>query len=227
MASTLTVLRRVADYVPVSVHQVNAAVPQWLSAVIDRLLAKNPAQRFSSGEECLAAIESMGAELRLPGEQKQIEKTFKIPNQKWVFAAAFVGCLIALALIAAVVMEAPQTHHFVLTNPGGGSAKEYRSLGAALKNAEADATVELRWNGELEMPPIDLPARPLVLRAAKQARPIWIHGDPSSDALVAHAPLTLKGIEFRFGSTNSGVSLQQTRSDFVESRSRASASGTR
>src|SRR5204863_10158550 len=76
-------------------------------------------------------------------------------------------------------------------------------LGAALKNSEADATVELRWDGELEMPPIDLPARPLVLRAAKQARPIWIHGDPSSDALVAHAPLTLKGIEFRFGSTNS------------------------
>jgi eukaryotic-like serine/threonine-protein kinase len=47
----LVVLRRVADETPRSLHAVNPDVPEWLSDVVDRLLAKDPADRFQSASE--------------------------------------------------------------------------------------------------------------------------------------------------------------------------------
>ncbi|HEY3788360.1 MAG TPA: serine/threonine-protein kinase, partial [Urbifossiella sp.] len=47
----LAVLRRVADETQPSLRDVKPATPQWLSDVIDRLLAKNPADRFQTATE--------------------------------------------------------------------------------------------------------------------------------------------------------------------------------
>ncbi len=45
------VLRQVTEQVPEPIQQVNPDIPDWLSEVIDRLLAKNPADRFQSAAE--------------------------------------------------------------------------------------------------------------------------------------------------------------------------------
>jgi serine/threonine protein kinase/outer membrane protein assembly factor BamB len=47
----LAVLRRVADETPVALHRVNADIPEWLSDIVNRLLAKNPADRYQSASE--------------------------------------------------------------------------------------------------------------------------------------------------------------------------------
>ena len=47
----LAVLRRVADETQPPLRQVEADTPQWLSDVIDRLLAKEPADRFQTAQE--------------------------------------------------------------------------------------------------------------------------------------------------------------------------------
>jgi hypothetical protein len=47
----LVVLRRVADETPEPLHRVNADVPEWLSEIVNRLLAKNPADRYQSASE--------------------------------------------------------------------------------------------------------------------------------------------------------------------------------
>jgi eukaryotic-like serine/threonine-protein kinase len=47
----LAVLRRVADETPEPLHRVNADIPEWLSQIVNRLLAKNPADRFQSAGE--------------------------------------------------------------------------------------------------------------------------------------------------------------------------------
>jgi hypothetical protein len=47
----LAVLRRVADETQRSLRDLDSTVPQWLSDVIDRLLAKDPAERFQSASE--------------------------------------------------------------------------------------------------------------------------------------------------------------------------------
>jgi len=47
----LAVLRRVADDTPEALHRVNAEVPEWLSEIVNRLLAKSPADRYQSAGE--------------------------------------------------------------------------------------------------------------------------------------------------------------------------------
>jgi eukaryotic-like serine/threonine-protein kinase len=47
----LVVLRRVADETPASLSAVNPDVPHWLSNIVDKLLAKNPADRYQTAAE--------------------------------------------------------------------------------------------------------------------------------------------------------------------------------
>jgi len=70
--ATVAVLRRVCDDVPRPIREVNPDIPDWLVAIIDRLLAKNPAERFQTAGEVaellgrhLAHVQDSGA-ARLP-----------------------------------------------------------------------------------------------------------------------------------------------------------------
>jgi serine/threonine protein kinase len=47
----LAVLRRVADESPKPLHEVSPEVPVWLSDIVDKLLAKNPADRYQNASE--------------------------------------------------------------------------------------------------------------------------------------------------------------------------------
>ena len=49
--STPAVLRRVSDEQPRSIREVNPDVPPWLAELVERLHAKDPAQRFESATE--------------------------------------------------------------------------------------------------------------------------------------------------------------------------------
>jgi serine/threonine protein kinase len=65
-ATALAVLRQVCEQEPVSPRTLNPEVPAWLEALILRLLAKNPADRFQSASEVAALLEGYLAHLRQP-----------------------------------------------------------------------------------------------------------------------------------------------------------------
>jgi hypothetical protein len=60
------VLRQVSEQEPAPVRAVNPEVPAWLEAVVLRLLAKDPAQRFRSAAEVAALLEGYLAHLQQP-----------------------------------------------------------------------------------------------------------------------------------------------------------------
>ncbi len=64
--SAVAVLRRVSDEKPRAVRELNPNVPAWLEALIGRLMAKDPAQRFASAAEVAALLEGYLAHLRQP-----------------------------------------------------------------------------------------------------------------------------------------------------------------
>ena len=49
--TTLAVLRRICDDQPRSLREINPEVPAWLWAIVEKLLAKNPADRYRSADE--------------------------------------------------------------------------------------------------------------------------------------------------------------------------------
>jgi serine/threonine-protein kinase len=66
-ANTLAVLRRVAEDTPRPVRETNPEVPDWLAAVIEKLHAKDPAERFQSAAEVVEVFGQHLAQLQLPG----------------------------------------------------------------------------------------------------------------------------------------------------------------
>jgi serine/threonine protein kinase len=69
-SSTLAVLRRVADDTPRPVREVNPDVPAWLAAIIEKLHAKSPAQRFQSAAEVAELLGQHLAQVQQPASPR-------------------------------------------------------------------------------------------------------------------------------------------------------------
>lgn len=64
--SAVTVLRQVCDATPRPIREANANVPPWLADLVNRLLAKRPADRFDSAAEVAALLGRGLAEMQNP-----------------------------------------------------------------------------------------------------------------------------------------------------------------
>jgi tetratricopeptide (TPR) repeat protein/WD40 repeat protein len=54
---TMAILHRVCEEAPTPIREINPEVPDWLVAVVDKLLAKDPAQRFQSAAEVAEVLQ--------------------------------------------------------------------------------------------------------------------------------------------------------------------------
>jgi serine/threonine protein kinase/WD40 repeat protein/HEAT repeat protein len=64
--STMATLRRLIDDRPPAMASLNAELPPWFIAIVDRLLQKDPAQRFASAKEVSEMLEGCLAHLQQP-----------------------------------------------------------------------------------------------------------------------------------------------------------------
>jgi serine/threonine-protein kinase len=64
--STVAVLRKVSDDVPRSVRELNPDVPDWLEAIVVRLMSKDPAARFQSAGEVAELLARRLAQVQHP-----------------------------------------------------------------------------------------------------------------------------------------------------------------
>ena len=62
--TTMAVLRRVCDESPRPLRDSNPEIPSWLAAIVDRMLAKDPAQRYDSANEVAAVLSGRLARLQ-------------------------------------------------------------------------------------------------------------------------------------------------------------------
>jgi serine/threonine-protein kinase len=64
--TTVAVLKRVCDDTPRPIREVNATIPEWLAAIVARLHAKDPADRFQSAAEVAEVLGRHLARLQQP-----------------------------------------------------------------------------------------------------------------------------------------------------------------
>jgi WD40 repeat protein len=109
-------LRRVNDDTPRAIREINPDVPEWLAAITDRLLEKNPDDRFQSAEdvchlldECLAhvqdpAVNQLPVSLAAQGAAKRkmssVKPATSAPHRRWTVAAAWLIGILALATLS-------------------------------------------------------------------------------------------------------------------------------
>ena len=70
--STVAVLRKVSDEAPPPIRELNPDVPEWLIAIISRLMAKAPAERIQSAAEVAEILAAHLAELKQPARPAPI-----------------------------------------------------------------------------------------------------------------------------------------------------------
>lgn len=92
------VLRRIIEDTPRSIREINPRIPNWLEAIVTKLHAKSPDERYQSAselaellEQCLAHLQNPGGEL--PGQLQAKPKLSASPAFKMILP---VGLLVAL-----------------------------------------------------------------------------------------------------------------------------------
>lgn len=120
--STLGVLRRISDDPPRPVREINPDVPDWLAAIIDRLLAKNPDERFQSAAEVSEQLEQWLAWMQQPSTvpRPKAIRTATSPRRfssflKLVLLTAGIGLL--LTAVVFVVQLGETSIRFEIDDP--------------------------------------------------------------------------------------------------------------
>jgi serine/threonine-protein kinase len=106
--TTLAVLRRICDDPPRDVREINSDIPGWLAAIIAKLLAKSPGDRFQTAGEVADLLRQWLAHLAQPTmiRQPAVIVVSKAPHrspanwQSWAIGLGTVG----LAVIAVLAM---------------------------------------------------------------------------------------------------------------------------
>jgi hypothetical protein len=102
--SALAVLKRVCEDTPRPLRELNPAVPDWLSAVIDRLMAKRPSERFQTATEVATLMGEQVARLQGRGPARAAAAVRPKPRTGGRVTAAVVG-IIGLGCVALLVLR--------------------------------------------------------------------------------------------------------------------------
>jgi len=126
--SSLAVLKRVCDETPTPIRDANSQIPAWLAAIIDKLHAKDAAQRYQSAAEVAELLGRHLAQVQHPSTVGQVsnlppDRTMSwTPTRRrpWAAAAAALLCLaVGLSLTEATgVTKLSATIIRVLTPDG-------------------------------------------------------------------------------------------------------------
>jgi serine/threonine-protein kinase len=209
--SVIAVVRKVCDAQPPPPHEINPAIPRWLSEIVARLMAKAPEARFQSAREVGALLESYLARVQR-GELGELPRagprasTRRHARQLYWALGATAALALAVSLTGTLLNQRPPgfaskaaspiRNPFVVRDQSGTSLGEFAQIGDALSAARAGSVVELCWDGPRDLPGVTAPDKPLTLRAGPGFEPTWICRDPSKPGLSAGAPLVLEDIRF-------------------------------
>jgi|GEM_PF-4697203 len=124
----LSVLRRVVEDTCEPIRGINPDIPAWLCQIIDKLLAKNPADRYPTAAEVAALLEERLAELQQPAPSLGVQATRIRSPRTWAAIAA------AGALLLAIVLGLGNSRN---TDPAGGSTSDHSGQPQQLLTDEA------------------------------------------------------------------------------------------
>ncbi len=119
------VLKRVAADAPRPARDVNPDVPDWLEAIIQKLHAKDPAQRFQSAREVAELLGQHLAHLQQPGQVPMparvvvpVDPAVEWGVIKFLLMCFLLGNMITGAMLVAELWENPTNPSFWAMAPG-------------------------------------------------------------------------------------------------------------
>lgn len=156
-ASPYGVLRRVNEAVPLSLRTINPQVPDWLDALIGRLLEKQPAARWQSAQEVADLLSQCLAHCLQPAVNRLPPPVASLLRQRWsrfiprILAGiiTFFGGLSLMLILNGWMF----TSHSKVTKPGVPEAEEPAALySTSVRPTSADFQAPIpidHWDDQL------------------------------------------------------------------------------
>jgi len=97
------ILRRISDNPPRPIREVNAAIPAWLEAIVLKLHAKQPNERFASAQQVAGLLEQCLAHVQQPLASPLPAFCHEQPYRRRTYFATIAAGVLGVAAISAVV----------------------------------------------------------------------------------------------------------------------------
>jgi serine/threonine protein kinase len=101
--TTYGILRRVTDDAPRSLRELNPELPEWLDAIILKLLTKSAAERLQTAEHSAELLEQCLAHLQQPDISQLPEMLRSVKEHPRVLPFRMAGLLVTLAAVALLI----------------------------------------------------------------------------------------------------------------------------
>jgi serine/threonine protein kinase len=136
------VLRKICESRPRDLRELNPAIPLWLVRLVERLLAKEPSQRFDSAADVAALLEQCLAHVQQPATIALPSELIE-PRRRWTLSlSASAALALLLCGLAVLQLAAPR-------RAGGvGSPVEPAAQAAPAESGERKANVS--WDDRIE-----------------------------------------------------------------------------
>jgi serine/threonine protein kinase len=219
-SESMAVLKRVCEERPRPIRETNTDIPDWLVAIVDKLHAKDPADRYQSAAEVAALLNQHLAHLQHPSVAPlPVTRSSKPPAAQPRRVVAGVAMLflaaIAIGVSAALLgvfdpetipvekdqptgkgptetAAKPDPHPFVVLGSKGVAVRTFDTLAEAVQGSSGGDTIEIRGNGPFVCGPVKL-THALTIRAADGYRPVL----QFAENLQTDAALVLEGLELQ------------------------------
>jgi serine/threonine-protein kinase len=112
--TALAVLKRVAEDTPRPVREVNPEVPDWLEAIIGKLMEKHPADRFQSAGEVARLLEGHLAHLQQPARAPLPPPVARRPGPRRNLRPLLLAGVLVLSLSCCLLPLAGMFGYFML-----------------------------------------------------------------------------------------------------------------
>ena len=175
---------------PVSTRETKSEVPPALAAVIDRLVAARPEDRFASASEVVAALESV---------QSPARRNRRLVRR--VALALATVCLAALVTVVGLDLSGRTAliNSFLCARTGDGyfirgRLGTHTLLADAVKASRSGEIIEARFSGERVTGDFRLRGKAVTIRAAKGFTPSLYATNNTHPFILADGPLTLEGL---------------------------------
>lgn len=141
--STYGILRRITDDTPRSIRELNPQIPEWLVAIIEKLLAKSPADRFGSAgdvakllEQCLAHVQQPTV-VRLPDFCRQRGSSWRLPMRTFASSA-----MVVLVVVSALLWSQLPKSQIGPTKNDGSTGSSQTPVGSIASDLNWDSAAE-------------------------------------------------------------------------------------
>ena len=165
-------------------------LPRALAAIIDRLLARRPEDRFASAADAARALD------RFVHRKDRLLRRIKRAAVA-LCGVGFLGAATVLALDASGRTAIINTLWCQRTGDvyyARGRFGTYPSLAEAVAHAGRNDVIEVRFSGERSVAPFRLGGKPLTIRAAPGFNPILVAKNNAEAMILADGPLNLEGL---------------------------------